>query len=986
MVDSSTKIESFTASKALSSQFSISTSAMSKAATKKSKSTAFPYPQAPIDNSGKAAANIINITNASSEASICSDISEASSLNSAETSPDYFHEKSDNLNTAMLQVSLNESKVSTPVTTQVCESSDSNPALYAAAAHSSTLSSLIGQSLIYANPTSYIPVVEHAIIQDDRDRDLPLQLVLSEYNCYEDEQGMTLRKRIVNELDTLVKQWVRSDGLRQAMNWNKVEQVGGKVVCFGSFKLSVVDKESDLDLLCVVPKHITREAFFHTLYDNLGKKDEVTELRQLPLAYVPVIKMSYRGIEVDLTMSRLMASEKVPEDEDFLRDSIITKDMDQKCLRSFNGYRATCELLELVPCVEKFKLTLRVIKLWAKKNGLYGNMLGFLGGASWAILVAKVCILAGDEGSMGSCANLIHRFFYTFANWNWPDPVYIKKVDNQPYSAWNPALNYFDREHAMPIITSSVPQMNSAVNVTRTNCQLITDRCAEAYTVCQSVLQGVSVWADLFHARNFFKEFKNYVLISGACQGDGGLWFGSIESKLRQLNNRIATCNKVSMVRIWPQPFKKEGQILEQMWFFGLEMLVGQSPETIQEPLHIFTELCMETAVSLQSRYSGSFSVRWQHVPRSELGRLLTKQQLGSEVAEKPSYAAVTQGTTIANPVVVLSTQQSMGTSTTAPLVTPALIVDNRQVAISPYTRVFQNNPMPDLCVPPSWHNYVVYSMGAEPGVSLPCTAATPAVYPHTSQVFPPFHPHAQSTLLGGYPSHQVPASHGLKGHNSPKTPSTLANTKPNLSPSYPPPSTAHLPGPPLTSYPPPPFSPITQFRSPPPPVSRPVQPPPYHCSTASQVGREQHPQTISKKTNNRPKENDGDDDRLRSVSYSSDKFPPASLNLARVSHQDQLPLSPSYTTMSGVVPLPANVDTSVPPPPLATPPLSLSPTNVSFNQTKKRAWLSQRSPRVSLSEISDMSSPKPVRTSKATNGNIKFSLATNKNDNVFTY
>jgi len=964
----------------------VNTSTMSKAATiKKSKSTAFPFPTAQIGSRGKAA-SIISITNVSSEASICSDISEASSLYSPSTSPDYSYEKSENLNTAMLQVSLNESKASTPVTMQVCVSSDSNLAL-SSAAQSSSLSSMIRQSLIYANPIAYIPMVEHSTIQEARDRDLPLQLMLSEYNCYEDEQGMNLRKRIVNELDTLVKQWVRSDGLRQAMNWNKVEQVGGKVVCFGSFKLSVVDKESDLDLLCVVPRHITREAFFHTLYENLGKKDEVTELRQLPLAYVPVIKMCYRGIEVDLTMSRLMASDKVPEDEDFLRDSNITKDMDQKCLRSFNGYRATCELLELVPCVEKFKLTLRVIKLWAKKNGLYGNMLGFLGGASWAILVAKVCILAGDEGTRGSCVNLLHRFFYTFANWNWPDPVYIKKVDKQSYSAWNPALNYFDREHVMPIITSSIPQMNSAVNVTRTNCQLITDRCAEAYAVCQSVLKGVSVWADLFHARNFFKEFKYYVLISGACLGDGGLWFGSIESKLRQLNNRIATCNKVSLVRIWPQPFKKEGQVMEQMWFFGLEMLVGQSPETIQEPLHIFTELCMETAVSLQSRYSGSFSVRWQHIPRSELGRFLTKQQLGMEVPEKLSYAAVTQGTTIANPVVVLSTQQSMNnTSTTAPLVTPAPIVDHHQVAVPPYTRVFQNNPMPDLCAPSSWHNYVVYSMGAEPGVPIPCTAANQAVYPHTSQVYPPFHPHAQPTQPGGYPIHQLPASHGLKNYNSPKTPSaTLVNTNPKLSPSYPPPSTVHLPGPPLTSYPPPPFSPITQFRSPPPPVSRQVQPPPPHCPAASQVGREQPSQTISKKSTNRSKESDGDvDDRLRSVSHSSDKFPPASLNLARVSHQDQLPLSPSYTTMSGVVPLPANVDTSVPPPPLAT--LSLSPTHVSFSQTKKRAWLSQRAPKVSISEISDMSSPKPVRTSKATNGNIKFSLANNKNDNVFSY
>ena len=67
------------------------------------------------------------------------------------------------------------------------------------------------------------------------------------------------------------------------------------------------------------------------------------------------------------------------------------QDIKQKPSLIFFGTpcRATCELLDLVPSVEKFKLTLRVIKLWAKRNGLYGNMLGFLGGASWAILVAK---------------------------------------------------------------------------------------------------------------------------------------------------------------------------------------------------------------------------------------------------------------------------------------------------------------------------------------------------------------------------------------------------------------------------------------------------------------------------------------------------------------------------------------------------------------------------------------------------------------------
>ena len=313
-----------------------------------SKTTAFPFPLAPAPTKPKAP-SIIDITNPSSEASLSSDHSLVSEQSTAVSSDDP-SERSDNLDTAMLHLSHAEDSVPLP-------ESDPDPTL----ALPSNYSSLLCQSLI-PSPLVYIPVLEQPAV--DKSGDKALQLTLVDHDCYEFESGMNLRKKVVNELDMLVKQWVRTEGLRQSMNWKRVEQVGGKVVCFGSFKLSVVDKESDMDLLCVVPKHVTRDSFFKTLYDHLGKKDEVTELRQLPWTYVPVIKMQYRGIEVDLTMSRLMVSEKVPEDEDFLRDPRITVDMDQKCLRSFNCYRATCDILELVPCKEKFKFTLRVIKAW----------------------------------------------------------------------------------------------------------------------------------------------------------------------------------------------------------------------------------------------------------------------------------------------------------------------------------------------------------------------------------------------------------------------------------------------------------------------------------------------------------------------------------------------------------------------------------------------------------------------------------------------
>jgi poly(A) polymerase len=68
--------------------------------------------------------------------------------------------------------------------------------------------------------------------------------------------------------------------------------------------------------------------------------------------------------------------------------------MDDKSTTSLNGYIMTTRIAELVPNFQKFTTTLNAIKLWAKRRGVYSSVLGFLGGSSWSLLVAKVSFVS----------------------------------------------------------------------------------------------------------------------------------------------------------------------------------------------------------------------------------------------------------------------------------------------------------------------------------------------------------------------------------------------------------------------------------------------------------------------------------------------------------------------------------------------------------------------------------------------------------------
>jgi poly(A) polymerase Pap1 len=75
-----------------------------------------------------------------------------------------------------------------------------------------------------------------------------------------------------------------------------------------------------------------------------------------------------------------------------------------------------------------FQHLLAFIRTWAQHTGVYGQVYGYLGGYSWAILCAHIChsflspiesLSSIEHFSIDQFFSLVHKFFTTYAQFNW---------------------------------------------------------------------------------------------------------------------------------------------------------------------------------------------------------------------------------------------------------------------------------------------------------------------------------------------------------------------------------------------------------------------------------------------------------------------------------------------------------------------------------------------------------------------------------------
>ncbi|KAF1954703.1 Poly(A) polymerase [Byssothecium circinans] len=363
---------------------------------------------------------------------------------------------------------------------------------------------------------------------------------------FETPEGIERRKQVIDHVTKVTKAFIAHVGQQQRLAPDVVSKLGGKVVTFGSYALGAYGPTSDIDTCILAPRNVSREDFFRTfphMFRDMSDPAEITEFVEVPDAFVPIIKMEYRGVSIDLLFASLPSQATIPDDLDY-RDVLILRGLDEVGSRTVNGPRVVKELLDAIPEHKSFRYALRTIKLWSNMRGIYGAVFGYPGGIAWAIMVARIAQLFPNACG----ATIVCKFFNLIQKWEWPRPIMLNNLvggteaQKVPMPQWNPTQNRGDRAHIMPVITPAYPQMCSTHLITRTTFDVIINECQRASNIVARIQERRTTWDELFERHTFFtKDHKVYLsVIATSLTKDADEKFkGWVQSKISRLAKNI---------------------------------------------------------------------------------------------------------------------------------------------------------------------------------------------------------------------------------------------------------------------------------------------------------------------------------------------------------------------------------------------------------------------------------------------------------------
>jgi poly(A) polymerase len=422
-----------------------------------------------------------------------------------------------------------------------------------------------------------------------------LHQTLEKHKIIECEKGNTNRTEVITSIKKEFESWCPDGSLHS----------------IGSYRLGVHCPDSDIDLVCVSPKRLTREDFQHVFFSRLENLIDVSYCFGIFTAKVPIIKLIMKGIKVDLQFAST--------DQDLKTfDYLNIAELDEASLLGINAIRNNEFILNAVPDVDSFRFLARAVKLWAKQKNLYSGVGGGLGGISWNILCAKICIRYAGL----SVVELIEKFFKVFSQWDWTVPVSILNAED--------CFGFSGRENLMNIMTPVHPSYNTAYTLISSGFSCIFNELETACKIVKDVVEGNMNWDALFEELDFFQQNRYFVRISinANDENDFETWSGLVFSRVKYLLQEIERVYPRPVVNLLNKPFQGYCKQFKNCcnYFVGLRFMFTQCVKLdLRVPIHNFCTVLNEIRPD-----KGSMNLRVAFVTRKDFLNVHGKQALKS--------------------------------------------------------------------------------------------------------------------------------------------------------------------------------------------------------------------------------------------------------------------------------------------------------------------------------------------------------------------
>ncbi|KAG2395420.1 Nuclear poly(A) polymerase [Vigna angularis] len=308
----------------------------------------------------------------------------------------------------------------------------------------------------------------------------------------------------------VVSSWIKKVACLHQLPDHQIAVTSATVLTYGSYGLGVHSSGSDIDALCVAPFFASiAEDFFIVLHDMLKRRPEVSYIHCVKSAKVPLMRFKFEGVSIDLPYARLNVL-YVPENVDIL-NPFFMRNIDDTSWKSLSG---------------KFQCILRCLKLWAKRRGVYGTSLGYLGGVHMTVLAAYV-FLRHPDATLNA---LIMHFFQTFAFWPWPTPVMLQE-------GMLTVIDGIETRSYMPIFLPSSRYEHCHTNITKSTFFRIRSEFLQGHEMTKDILKPDFLWDNVFEPFPYTERYSRFLKICLSSPNHYALveWVGWVKSRFRGL-------------------------------------------------------------------------------------------------------------------------------------------------------------------------------------------------------------------------------------------------------------------------------------------------------------------------------------------------------------------------------------------------------------------------------------------------------------------